>query len=277
MPFFHLSSESSGIWKLKCGPGKTVPVTKSHSIKSFRALRETVEAAILSDELAQALQDPVQRMEIKAILLKRYFTGKLKQLTKTPVRYYERSYSAGDLESPAECHDPSENYARKVIRQYEHMERVAWEEELILRSYVFKKAVVEVYNGRCAISGMKLEFGAAVSMVDGCHIVSFAQSYDDTIHNGIAFAPTGKGRPHRAAPTSIHNGIALAPALHRAFDRGMVSVSDDYRVMVHPRLKDHYPQVGIQQFNGLKLKLPPDSRFYPSREKLGEHRRRFSV
>ena len=141
-------------------------------------------------------------MEIKAILLERSFPGKLNQLTRTPVRYYERSYSAGDLESPAECHDPSENYARKVIRQYEQMERVAWEEEMILRSHVFKKAVVEVYNGRCAISVMKLEFGAAVSIVDAFHIVPFVQSYDDTIHNGIALAHTGKGRTHRAAPTS---------------------------------------------------------------------------
>ena len=148
LPFFYLSSETSDIWQLKCWPGKTVTITKSHSIKSFRALRETIEAAILSDELAQALQDPVQRMEIKAILLERSFPEKLKQLTRTPVRYYKRCYSAGDLESPAECHDPSENYARKVIRQYEQMERVAWEEEMILRSDVFKKAVVEVYNGR---------------------------------------------------------------------------------------------------------------------------------
>ena len=138
-------------------------------------MRETVEAAILSDELPQALQDPVQGMEIKAILLERYFPGKLNPLTKTPVRYSERSYSAGDLESPAECHDPSENYARKVIRQYEQMETVAWEEELILRRHLFKKAVVEIYNGRCAISGMKLEFGATVIMVDACHIVPFAK------------------------------------------------------------------------------------------------------
>ena len=248
LPFFHLSSESSGIWKLKCWPGKTVPLTKSHSIKSFRALRETVETAILSDELAQGLQDPVQRLEIKAILLERYFPGKLNSLTKTLVLYSE-SVTKEIL------YDPSENYARKVIRQYEQMESVAWEEEMILRSHVFKKAIVEVYNGRCAISGMKLEFGATISMVDACHIVPFAQSYDDT----------------------IHNGIALSPTLHRAFDRGLVSVSDDYRVLVHPRLRDHYPQVGIQQFNGQELILPPDSRFYPSREKLGEHRKRYSV
>ncbi|HEY3372381.1 MAG TPA: HNH endonuclease [Prolixibacteraceae bacterium] len=175
--------------------------------------------------------------------MERYFPGKLNSLTKIPVLYSEAV-------KQEILYDPSENYARKVIRQYEQMERVAWEEELILRSHVFKKAVVEIYNGRCAITGMKLEFGVAVTMVDACHIVPFAQSYDDT----------------------IHNGIALSPTLHRAFDRGMVSVSDDYRVLVHPRLRDYYPLVGIQQFNGKELILPGDSRFYPSREKLGEQR-----
>jgi predicted restriction endonuclease len=55
----------------------------------------------------------------------------------------------------------------------------------------------------------------------------------------------------------------------------MVSVSDDYLVLVQPRLRDHYPLVGIEQFNGKELILPSDSRFYPSREKLREQRKRF--
>lgn len=55
MPFFHLGSELSGIWELIPFTGKTIPVTKSNSIKSFRALRETVAFAALSDELFQAL------------------------------------------------------------------------------------------------------------------------------------------------------------------------------------------------------------------------------
>jgi len=54
-------------------------------------------------------------------------------------------------------------------------------------------------------------------------------------------------------------------------------ISDDYQVLIYPRLKDHYPTVGIQQFNGQELKLPSDSRFYPSLEKLAEHRRRFAL
>ncbi|MBA4409489.1 MAG: hypothetical protein C0397_08705 [Odoribacter sp.] len=56
----------------------------------------------------------------------------------------------------------------------------------------------------------------------------------------------------------------------------MVSVSDNYRILVHPRLTDHFPDVGIRQFSGYELHLPPNSRFYPSPEKLAQHRSRFA-
>lgn len=247
LPFFHLSSETSGIWQLRCLPGKTVPVTKSNSIKSYRALRETVECAILSDELAQALQNSVQRNEIKISLLERYFPDKASSLYKTPVLYSEEVKK--DI-----LYDPVENYARKVILKFEQLNQAEREEELILRSHIFRKAVLEIYDGRCAISGMKLEFGRSVTMVDACHIIPFADAQGD----------------------SITNGIALSPTLHRAFDRGLVSVSDDYRVLVHPRLTDYFPEVGIRQFNGQELHLPQDSRFYPSPEKIQQHRERFA-
>ena len=247
LPFFHLGSEKSGIWQLKCLPGKTIPVTKSNSIKSFRALHETVECAVLSGKLAQALQNPVSRTEIKAVLLERYFPNRASNLHETPVLYSEAVKK--DI-----LYDPAENYARKVIRQFEEMNQNEREEELILRSHIFKKAVIEIYNGRCAISGMKLEFGKSVSMVDACHIIPFADAQGDT----------------------ITNGIALSPTLHRAFDRGLVSVSEDYRVLVHPLLTDHFPEVGIRQFNRQELHLPQDSRFYPSPEKFAHHRQRFA-
>lgn len=37
------------------------------------------------------------------------------------------------------------------------------------RGNIFKRAVVEIYNGLCVLSGMKLEFGVTGSMVDTCH------------------------------------------------------------------------------------------------------------
>lgn len=210
-------------------------------------MRQTVEYALLSDELAKVLQNPTQRNEIKMAILESYFPDKAFILYKTPVLYSE--VIKKDI-----LYDPAENYARKVIRKFEQMNVVEREEEQILRSHIFRKAVLEIYDGRCAFSGMKLEFGKNATLVDACHIIPFADAQGDT----------------------ITNGIALSPTIHRAFDRGLVSVSDDYRVLVHPRLTDHFPEVGISQFNHQKLHLPQDSRFYPSPEKFEQHRQRFA-
>ncbi|WP_079718442.1 HNH endonuclease [Parapedobacter luteus] len=36
----------------------------------------------------------------------------------------------------------------------------------------------------------------------------------------------------------IGNGIALCPNMHRAFDRGLLSVDEDYRVIVSPHFTE---------------------------------------
>lgn len=247
LPFFHLGSEKSGIWQLRPYWGKEIPVTKSNSIKSFKALKQTVAYAVLSDELVLALQNPVQRNEIKQTLIQHYFPAKTGIIQANTVLYSESVKK--DI-----LYDPTENYVRKVIRYFEEIKTEEREEELILRSHIFKKAVIEVYDGCCAISGQKLKIDANPVLLDACHIIPFAESHDDT----------------------ITNGLALSPTLHRAFDRGLVTVSDNYRIQVHPRLSDYYPEVGLRQFNNQELKLPADARFHPSPEKLYRHRQRFA-
>jgi putative restriction endonuclease len=245
-PFYYLNSEASGIWQLRCFPGKSVSAVKNNPIKSISTLRETFISAVLSDEFYRALQYPEQRKELKEALVNSYFPHKAFVLHQRPVLYSEEV-------KKEIVYDPAETYARKVIRKFEQMTRAEREEEIILRSHIFKNAILEQYDHRCAVSGMKIAFTGNVSMVDACHIVPFAESYDDT----------------------ITNDIALSPTFHRAFDRGLITVTDDYKIIVHSKVKDYYPQVGIQQFHSQPLQLPSDARFYPSPEKLAEHRKRF--
>ena len=83
--------------------------------------------------------------------------------------------------------------------------------------------------------------------------VTFAESYND----------------------SIKNGLALSPTFHRAFDRGLIAISDKYKILVHPKLKDYSPESGIRQYENHEIILPNQSRFYPSPNSLQEHRQRF--
>jgi putative restriction endonuclease len=99
---------------------------------------------------------------------------------------------------------------------------------------------------------MRVIVDKEVQMVDACHIIPFSESHDDT----------------------ISNGLSLCPNLHRAFDRGLISISDEYRVLV----KSFYETdngYSIKQFDGAKILLPLRSEYLPSRDNLAQHRKRF--
>lgn len=244
LPFFHLKNEKGNFWELKTLPGKEIPTTKSKSIKSFKALTDTVLAAKLSDEMFLAFSDPVQREIIKKAILEKYFD--VSHPIKEEVRY------SAALKKDI-LYDPEENYSRKVIKQISEIPAEGREELMILRSSVFRKAILEVYNNQCSVSGLKVEDANRNSLVDACHIVPFAETYND----------------------SIKNGLALSPTFHRAFDRGLIAISDDYKVLVHPKLKDYYPSSGIRQYERKEIYLPANKKFYPSLLSLSEHRKRF--
>jgi len=246
LPFYHLKNEKGEFWKLIILPGKEIPTTKSKSIKSFKALNDTVMAAQLSDELFMVFSDPVKREELKLAILEKYFgvTGQIPEKEKVK---YSSKVKAEIL------YDPEENYSRKVIKTISEIPAEAREEIMILRSSIFRKAILEVYNNQCSVSGLKVEDANRNSLVDACHIMPFAQTYND----------------------SIHNGIALSPTFHRAFDRGLIAISDNFKVLVHPKLKDYHPETGIKLYQNRQIKLPLDERFYPSQKSLYEHRMRF--
>jgi len=246
LPFYHLSNEKGGFWKLIEYPGKSLPLTKSNSIKSFSALKEVVLAAKLSEEFYYAILDNTSRKVIQQAILESYFPGQSLIKAETTRRYSE------EIEAQI-LYDPSENYARKVVQQFKEETVEAIEEERILRSHIFRKAVLYVYDKQCAISGLKIESSKQTLLVDACHIVPFAKTYDDT----------------------IHNGIALSPTFHRAFDSGLIAISNNFKVLVHSQLKDLNPSVGLRQYEQKPILLPKDEKFYPSLDRLEAHRIRF--
>lgn len=129
------------------------------------------------------------------------------------------------------------------------------EEEVFIRGGLFKKIIPQIYNNTCAIS--KSRFTSTISnlsMVDACHIVPFSESHDD----------------------NVTNGIALCPNLHRAFDRGLIAISDDYTVLVSPGLiEDKSSPYNLSQFKGQSIALPFAEELYPSLSNLATHRKRF--
>jgi len=110
-----------------------------------------------------------------------------------------------------------------------------------LTQHVFRKMVLSAYGGSCCITGIDHP-----ELLVASHIIPWAQD-------------EGK----RLNPT---NGLCLNALHDRAFDRGLISVDADYRVMVCRGL-DHEL---IRRYKGQRITLP--QRFLPDPGFLEFHR-----
>ncbi len=235
LPFYHLKSEKK-LWSLRTIPGIEKFLTSSHSIKSFSALKNAVDYAFLTDDFYQYLQSPKNRAQAIKEISKIYF-GLYDPLPELP----------GMLETVERqmLYEPAYEYRLDIQKSDE--------EELFVRSGVFKRVVPRIYNYTCCVSGMQIITTRDIQMVDACHIVPFAESHDDT----------------------IRNGISLSPNLHRAFDRFLISVNPDYRIVV----SDNFIEAGqhsIKEFHGRLINLPEHRDFRPDPGNLRWHFDKFS-
>ncbi|MBK9276047.1 MAG: HNH endonuclease [Flavobacteriales bacterium] len=239
LPFYHLKNERSGLWKLHTLPGFERSISRSNSINSLGSLIAFEAHAKLRADVYQRWLDAESRAIDRQLLMAAYFP---------------------DLELPAELPDHLRDLEQRIatnsptivgVQQQGTQEEE--EEEVVLRSAAFKRKVPELYGYRCAITGLQVRSTRGPSLIDACHIVPWADSFDDT----------------------ISNGIALCPNMHRAFDRGLISIAVDHTVLVARDLQETESIYAIRPFAGKPLLLPGDVRYRPAPEKLARHRERF--
>lgn len=241
LPFYHLSSES--FWKLVPKPGYESLLFLKSSIKSFSGLNAAVEYALIDEELFLLMKNPVSNAILKEFLLDEYFPDTKTQLVEQK-EYPNDKYS--EIENKI-LHEPAAEYRSEIqalIRQQD-------EEEIFIRGGIFKREIPKIYNYTCCISGMRIDVTLQISLIDACHIVPFSESYNDT----------------------ISNGIALCPNLHRAFDRGLISIDENYRVRVSKVFSEGESDYSIRKFDRKLISLPGNKDFWPNRVNLIWHGR----
>ena len=110
----------------------------------------------------------------------------------------------------------------------------------------FRLAVTDGYGRRCAVSGEK-----TLPILDAAHIRSYAA-----------------GGEH-----DVSNGLLLRTDIHKLFDRGFVTVTDDLRFAVSERLKADFDNgVHYYAMQGREIAKPRPGFPPPSREALRWHR-----
>lgn len=119
----------------------------------------------------------------------------------------------------------------------------------VMRDRVFRSLVLNAYDQRCAITGLKLINGGGRAEVEAAHI-----------------------RPVEAnGPDSLRNGIALSGTAHWMFDRGMISLADDLTILVSRQVNDQEEVRAMVNRSGLAI-VPERAAQRPHPQFLKWHR-----
>lgn len=110
-----------------------------------------------------------------------------------------------------------------------------------LREESFRRKVREAYLNTCAFSGLQLINGGGRPEVQAAHI-----------------------RPVAAdGPDSVRNGLALTGTLHWLFDRGLVAVGEDHKILLSPHgVPDDLARL-LRRDRMMELPNLPDQRPHP--------------
>ncbi len=123
------------------------------------------------------------------------------------------------------------------------------------RSARFGVQVVCGYQHTCALTGYRIITQNGESVVEAAHIEPWAKTRND----------------------DIHNGLALSRNVHWAFDRGLWSVDDQFRILIQPeRFQEWGPDdLGLATYRGRMLQFAPQATLRPRAEYLRRHRQQW--
>jgi putative restriction endonuclease len=136
----------------------------------------------------------------------------------------------------------------------EQMRRI--EQVLLNRKFreaSFRGHVCEAYDNRCAVTGFRIINGGGKAEVQAAHIWSVASG----------------------GPDVVQNGLALSGTVHWLFDRHLISLTDDYGLLVsHNKVPAELRGLFSKQLD--RIHLPDDPKLWPHRNYIARHREAFS-
>ena len=117
-----------------------------------------------------------------------------------------------------------------------------------IKQHFFRRAVLSSYRGRCCMSGL-----SESRLLIASHIV-----------------PWSKDKANRLNPS---NGLCLSAIHDRAFDKGLLSLTDDWRVVLSDALRardEPFVKATFLPIDGLQIEMP--EKFRPDQAFLVRHR-----
>ena len=231
-PFRFMVQE--GFWELvKNG----VPVsTQSLGMNpSVRQLTTEIDGAALAPDLWELLQDRAAIRRVAGVPAQTVFQRRRLRTLQPVIPASPIDYEVERLKAEAQ----SKFRAKKVSEEKD-------ETGYYVRHALFPKVVKSLYNDSCAACGLNVRTDDGSGLVDAAHIMPFGMFHND----------------------DPRNGIALCKNHHWGFDAGWFTASDEYRIIVSPRLENALSYLTA----GVLLLIPSQIEYAPAPEALTWHR-----
>lgn len=226
LPFYHL--RKSPFWHLTYHQQYMEEQPKK--IKSYKQLREVVKYAQLDQELFNFIKSENSRNELIDTLMSMWFDSSKKELEDIVIF--------------------NDNFEDKIIQEIEESQKI-YLRKSVLRNASFRKAIVHIYEYKCAFCHLSVTHSFKQSIVDAAHIKPLAQFYD----------------------SNINNGLSLCKNHHWAFDNGLFTIDDNYKIIISSHFKEYSPNCrSMREFNGEQLLLPKFNLHYPRIDAIQWHR-----
>ena len=148
----------------------------------------------------------------------------------------------------------NEELKTKLIDVFEQKQRQTIEMRVIKikRDYAFRNKVMAAYEYTCAFTEIKINDGKEQYEAQAAHILPVA---DD-------------------GPDHVQNGIALSSTCHWLFDRHLISLTDDFRLLLkNDRMPNKVRKMLISR--NKRIHLPTNKECWPDINYITKHRKIF--
>ncbi len=234
LPFFHLKSDKFWHLHAKAGNEKLLAMTKQ--MNSMTHLASIVEFASLDEDLFLLLHRADTREAIRQKIIEVYFGEQTERF---------RAVIADNREINNIEHLLLESAEK------ENSEIAKTVADTPKRNIAFRRAIIRLYNYTCAACRLRIITLDGETAVEAAHIFPFAQSYDD----------------------SIGNGLSLCPLHHWAFDKHLFSIDDNYKMIVSSTFEESGNEAFLlRSLEKKEIYLPKEKPFRPSLTMIRWHR-----
>lgn len=227
-PFSRLAND--GLWELVPVPGKNINID---SITSMRKLIEVCAGARFDGDAYQFFQLQDARERLRVILIQTYFAKEIQSKVETCGVINQNSYKYS-----------------KALLVAEQPTLYRKSEDKPVRDQGFRKAIVSLYEHRCALCGIRIRTEEGHTAVDAAHIIPWSETQDDR----------------------VTNGMALCKLCHWSYDKGLMTVNTNYIINVSNRIQTTNNLLNqVQALSNREILGPINKQYWPGQENLEWH------